>query len=70
MGYGMKNYRDFALSNYQNCANMESFKDFHRDCPEAVRTSTDLMYLPTYPRYSDKQIQKNISTIRKFFNKS
>jgi dTDP-4-amino-4,6-dideoxygalactose transaminase len=69
MRYAMKSKRDFVICHYHNCADLEIFKDFYRDCPLARKTAGALIYLPTYPRYTPRQVQENIRVIRKYFNK-
>jgi dTDP-4-amino-4,6-dideoxygalactose transaminase len=67
MRYGMKHRRDWVLSHYHNCASLPIFKDFYRDCPQAEATARELIYLPTYPRYCQDEIDKNIDVIQSFF---
>lgn len=66
MRYALKRRRDLVLSHYHNCASLDIFKDFYRDCPRAEATARQLIYLPTYPRYRAQQIDENIRVIREF----
>ncbi len=65
--YMTKNLRDVQVSHHRNCAAMECFVDFWRDCPNAALAERRLLYLPTYPGYRDDQVRANIDVIRRFF---
>ena len=69
MRHGLQNGRDWVLSHYHNCATLDIFQEFKRDCPNASATANGLLYLPTYPRYKEKEVLRNINVIRQFFNK-
>lgn len=58
--------RDVQISHHRNCASLECFSRFHRDCPNAERASRQVLYLPVYPGYSDDQIRANIDAIHRF----
>jgi dTDP-4-amino-4,6-dideoxygalactose transaminase len=66
--YAMQCKRDFAAQHLRNCADLPEFREFYRDCPNARAAARNLILLPTYPRYPDSEIQKNIDVIRKFCN--
>ena len=38
-----------------------------RECPVARQIAATLVYLPTYPRYDDAEIERNIALIRRFY---
>jgi len=61
--------RDVAAQHLKNCADLPAFKDFYRDCPVARKTANEVILLPTYTRYPDSEIKKNIAVIREFFGK-
>jgi perosamine synthetase len=65
--YAMKSKRDFAPQYLRNCASLPQFREFNRDCPNAQAVAGELVLLPTYPRYPDAEIRKNIETIQEFF---
>ena len=65
--YMMRNNRDVAAQHLHNCADLESFREFYRDCPNARKTASEVVLLATYPRYSDKNVQANIDVIRAYF---
>lgn len=65
--YMMTRGCDISASHYKNCADLEAFRTFYRDCPNARATANTLLYLPTYPRYSEEQGIRNIKVIREFF---
>src|SRR5262249_869183 len=61
-----KRGRDFAAQHLRNCADLPTFAEFFRDCPNARAAARQLVLLPTYPRYPESEILRNISTIRDF----
>lgn len=63
----MKHCRDVAAQHYHNNADLPAFKEFYRDCPNARHVSEELIFLPTYPRYSRSEVEKNIAVIGKYF---
>ena len=69
VGYAMEHFRDISLSHHRNCAALPCFAEFARDCPNAEATSRSLIYLPTYPAYGLKEVDKNIRVIRRFFGR-
>jgi dTDP-4-amino-4,6-dideoxygalactose transaminase len=65
----MKHYRDVGKQHLKNCADLPAFKEYYRDCPKARKTAEETILLPTYPRYTEEEVQHNIKTIRAFFGK-
>ena len=63
----MKNGCDIAAQHLKNCADMDCFRDYARDCPVARATCQQVVLLPTYPRYRQRDIEKNIEMIRQYF---
>lgn len=70
MRFSLEHKRDWVLSHYHNCAGLSCFSEYNHDCPEAQRTANSLIYLPTYPRYGKKEVDKNIAVLRKYFGKT
>ena len=68
--YALRNGRDLTVSHHKNCASLSCFKEFNRDCSNAEVTSQSVIYLPTYPSYSQVEVYANISVIKKFFGRS
>jgi perosamine synthetase len=60
--------RDIALGHFVNNADLPTFKQYYRDCPNARAVADGLIYLPTYPSYSRRDVEKNIEVIRLFFD--
>ena len=58
--------RDFAAQHLHNCADLPDFSEFYRDCPNARAAARELILLPTYPRYPEAEIERNIQAIRDF----
>ncbi|MBM3517681.1 MAG: DegT/DnrJ/EryC1/StrS aminotransferase family protein [Alphaproteobacteria bacterium] len=69
IAYALRRGRDLAESHHRNCADMACFAEFARDCPHARATAESLIYLPTYPRYAEVEIRRNVEVIRRFFGK-
>jgi dTDP-4-amino-4,6-dideoxygalactose transaminase len=65
--YMMKNNCDVAIQHIKNCAELECFKEFYRDCPNASATVNETILLPTYPRYSFDDVERNVMAIRSYF---
>ncbi len=63
----MLHKRDVAAQHLKNCADLPAFSAFYRDCPVARKTAAEVILLPTYPRYPNSEVQKNIEVIRSFF---
>lgn len=64
----MRHNRDVAAQHLRNCADLPSFSEFARDCPNARATTASTVMLPTYPRYPHDQIERNIEAIRAYFS--
>ena len=60
---------DIMVSYHRNCADLDCFKEYFLDCTNARETANSVIYLPTYPSYRDKDIKKNIDTIKLYFAK-
>ncbi len=58
---------DLAVQHLKNCADLPCFEAFNRDCPNARATANETILLPTYPRYSRADVERNIRAIREFF---
>jgi len=65
----MRQKRDVTAQHLKNCADLESFSAFYRGCPVARKTANEVILLPTYTRYPDSEIKKNIEVIRAFFGR-
>jgi dTDP-4-amino-4,6-dideoxygalactose transaminase len=63
----MRERCDVAAQHLRNCADLECFAEYARDCPNARRTADAVVLLPTYPRYSDADVGRNIRVLREYF---
>ncbi|MFC1524209.1 DegT/DnrJ/EryC1/StrS family aminotransferase [Thermodesulfobacteriota bacterium] len=63
----MWQYRDIGVQHLKNCADLPGFKAYYHDCPRARQTADQVVLLPSYPRYSEDQVKRNIKSIRGFF---
>ncbi len=66
----MRERCDVAAQHLRNCADLECFHDFQRDCPNARATARSVVLLPTYPRYSAQDIDRNVRVIRQHFGRA
>jgi perosamine synthetase len=58
--------RDVALQHTVNCADLEAYRDFASDCPNARRACHGTLMLPTYPGYPLDEVLENTRVIREF----
>ena len=65
--YLIQNNVDIGPQHYKNTASLESFSDFFKECPTAEKVSKNLLLLPTYPRYREKNVYKVINLIKEFY---
>ena len=65
----MEHRRDIGIQHLKNCAALPGFKNYFRECPRATSTSEDIILLPTYPRYTEGEIRRNIEAIHAFFRR-
>jgi dTDP-4-amino-4,6-dideoxygalactose transaminase len=63
----MRRGRDVAGQHIKNCADFPAFAEWHRDCPNARKTANAVVLLPTYPRYSLREVEANVRVIREYF---
>jgi dTDP-4-amino-4,6-dideoxygalactose transaminase len=68
--YMMKHGRDVAIQHIGNTADYPCFAQYGRNCPQARRTATCVLLLPTYPDYRPSEASKNVETIRRFFDQT
>lgn len=66
--YMFEQGRDIALGHFINNADTPIFEEYYRDCPNARAVANSLVYLPTYPSYSRRDVEKNIEVIRSYFS--
>jgi perosamine synthetase len=59
----MREGRDCAPQHLNNCADLEIFKPWYRDCPNARIASKSVILLPTYPRYGEREARRNIAVL-------
>ncbi len=60
---------DLAAQHLKNCADLDCFAPWRRECPQARATARALILLPTYPRYSLRDVDRNIAAIREFLGR-
>lgn len=63
----MRERCDVGAQHLKNCADLPCFAEFARDCPNARRTADSVILLPTYPRYSEADVDRNIRVLRDYF---
>lgn len=60
--------RDVGAQHLKNCADLESFAEFARDCPNARATARSVVLLPTYPRYGEKEVVKTAEAVVEYLD--
>ena len=68
--YLFLNNRDIAIYFYRDCNQLEIFSEYkNMDLTNIAEVVNEIIILPTYPKYDEKQILTNIKLIRQYFNK-
>ena len=68
--YLFLNNRDIAIYFYRDCNQLEIFSEYkNMDLTNIAEVVNEIIILPTYPKYDEKQILTNIKLIREYFNK-
>ena len=68
--YLFLNNRDLAIYFYRDCNQLEIFSEYkNNDLKNIAEVVNEIIILPTYPKYDEKQILTNIKLIREYFNK-
>jgi dTDP-4-amino-4,6-dideoxygalactose transaminase len=65
----MHRRRDIGVQHLKNCADLPAFARYYRDCPRTRVAAKEVILLPTYPRYSEREVRRNSRLIREFFTK-
>ena len=65
--YLIQNNVDVGPQHYKNTSSLDSFKDFFKPCPVSEKVSKNILLLPTYPRYGEKNVDNINKLIKKFF---
>jgi dTDP-4-amino-4,6-dideoxygalactose transaminase len=63
LDYAQHRGRDCAAGYLRNCADLSDLSEFHRSCPNARKVASELVLLPTYPRYPISEVRKNCDVI-------
>jgi perosamine synthetase len=63
----MQHGRDLTVQHMGNNADYEAYQRWHRDCPNARATGTSVLLLPCYPGYGEREVQKNVELITRYF---
>lgn len=68
--YMMRQGRDLRVRHIANAADLPCFAEFARECPNARTAAERGFLLPTYPRYPESEVEKNIHVMREFFGRA
>ncbi|MCX7012514.1 MAG: DegT/DnrJ/EryC1/StrS family aminotransferase [Candidatus Sumerlaeota bacterium] len=60
---------DVAVQHMRNCADLDCFAAYRRECPNARDTARQVFILPTYAKYRQRDVERNIDAIRSFFKR-
>ena len=66
--YLLKKNIDVRKFYYRNLGSLDCYKNFKKTCKNAEEIESKILTLPCYPKYSLKNIHKNISAIKEFYN--
>ncbi len=58
--------RDCAPQHIRNCADLDMYKEYYKDCPVARKTAKSVIILPTYIQYGLKEAYKNVNILSSF----
>ena len=67
--YMLVNGCDVSRYFYRDCSTLKIFQHFNYDCKKSLEACDNVILLPLYPSYKLTSIKKNITFIKKFFNK-
>lgn len=67
--YMIEQGRDVEEFNYSNAADLPCFSEYARECPNARSVAAQTLLLPIYPGYSKEEVEKNIATIQRYFQR-
>lgn len=59
--------QDVVIQHFANCAQLDCFRAFQRDCPVASEVANSMVLLPTYPDFGMHNVQRNIQILQKYF---
>jgi len=65
--YASLHGRDIQESYHRNCAELSCFGNYQRDCPNAEIAARSVIYLPVYPSYPAREIDRTVEVIKRFF---
>jgi dTDP-4-amino-4,6-dideoxygalactose transaminase len=65
--YLMQHGRDLTVQHMGNNADYPTYARWHRDCPNARATGTSVLLLPSYPAYGEREVEKNVELIERYF---
>ncbi|HEY5656221.1 MAG TPA: DegT/DnrJ/EryC1/StrS family aminotransferase, partial [Myxococcota bacterium] len=57
---------DIGPQHLKNCADLPAFREFARDCPNAREAADAVVLLPTYPRYPNRDVDRNLEVLRAY----
>ena len=66
--YLIQNNVDVGPQHYKNTSSLDSFEDYFKECPIAEKVSKNILLLPTYPRYDEKNVLNIIKLIENFYD--
>ena len=67
--YMMTHGRDLAIQHMGSAADLDIFKEFSRDCPNARRTAERVVLLPTYPGYGADEARASVEVTREYLTR-
>jgi dTDP-4-amino-4,6-dideoxygalactose transaminase len=69
MRHLIKSGIDIQTETCTNCANLNIFKEYACDCPNAEELSRKVLFLPNQPVLNEKDMKKIVTKVKEFFAK-
>ncbi len=66
--YMMRNGRDVAIQHMRSAAEIDVFREFPAECPNARSVADSLVLLPTYPGYGEAEVLETMRVARRYFD--
>lgn len=65
--YLMQHGRDLTVQHMGNNADYACYARWYRDCPNARATASSVLLLPSYPGYGEREVDRNVELIERYF---
>jgi dTDP-4-amino-4,6-dideoxygalactose transaminase len=66
----MQKCQDITIQHLTNTADAACYAQWYCDCPNARAVADQILLLPTYPSYGERDVRRNVALVRRFFGKA